>query len=123
MPQCTTGSHAEYSTNKQIIVPATSINKRGLPSYQKRYSNSILDDQVMKNKVNSSYFNYCRVKNHRMVQSKMWATTSDTNTKSLQINASPQTVNQPYRRTQSNSIFELCSCLSTSSISSTNSSS
>ena len=121
MPNCTSSCNINTTNNKNTVEFTMIQDKRIVTYSPKRQSNPLLD-QVLKNNDYGSCFNFCHVRNHHKSKSKLRPISSITKTSFRQINPSSQTSSQTYRRTQSNSIFELCSCLSTSSISSTSSS-
>ena len=95
--------------------------KRTVKHSRYRHPNPLLSGgRLLKNRDNSSCssINYC----HEKLPA---ATVIETSTSSQlnQSKISSDVAKQNYRRTQSNSIFELCSCLSTSSLNSTSNSS
>ena len=121
MHKCTSSCNIN-TNNKNTVEFMMNQNKTIVTYSPKRQCNPLLDEEVLKNNEHSSCFNFCHVRNHHKSKSKTRPLSSITKNSFLQINSSSQTSNQTYRRTQSTSIFELCSCLSTSSISSTSSS-
>ena len=121
MHKCTSSCNIN-TNNKNTVEFMMNQNKTIVRYSPKRQSNPLLDDEVLKNNEHSSCFNFCHVRNNHKSKSKTRPLSSITKNRFPQINSSSQSSNLTYRRTQSNSIFELCSCLSTSSISSTSSS-
>ena len=122
MSKCTSSCNINTTNNKNTVELMMNQDKRIVTYSLKRQSNPLLDNQVLKNNDYSSCFNFCHSRNHHKAKSKMEPISSITKHNFRQINPSSQTSSPTYRRTQSNSIFELCTCLSTSSISSTSSS-
>ena len=95
--------------------------KRAVKNYRHGHLNPLLSSsRLIKSIDNSSCssINHCHEK-----QSTATAIECSSSSQPSQSKVSPQAPKQNYRRTQSNSIFELCSCLSTSSLSSTSNSS
>ena len=98
-----------------------SQNKEVNTHSQQRHSDLLIEDRVFKNKNIGSYMNLCPKKDHKLSKVRM-RSISSINSSSGQLVVSSPVSKKNYRRSQSNSIFELCSCLSTSSLSSANSS-
>ena len=123
MKKCTNSCEMESSSNMQIVDLMLHQDKQPEAYYQKRYSNSLLDDEVLNRHKMQDPFNFCQMANEQGVKTKMWSRSSNTNNHSRHSKSLQHSSHQKYRRTQSNSIFELCSCLSASSNSSTSSTS
>ena len=123
MPKSTNCSAG--SSKRELHFNFVSNEDKKTVSYsQHRHSNPVLDGSPLKNKDNSSSIHFCHRKDHDMATARMGSTSTTKHSSSRQFLASSRVFKQNnYRRSQSNSIFELCSCLSTSSLSSTNSSS
>ena len=97
-------------------------HKKVLSQYEKRFSNPIIDEKIQ-NKKRSFCRNFCHMKAHNVRKIRLPQSSSVLFNSSCSLNTYKRSSKSTYRRTQSNSIFELCSCLSTSSINSTASSS
>ena len=91
-------------------------------NYEKRYS-CLSSDARAQNKRHSFSNHLCQMENHKTAKIRLpqfWAFSSNS---FRSLNSLKRSSKSSYRRTQSNSIFELCSCLGISSDNSTVSSS
>ena len=122
MKKCTNSCAMESSSNMQNVDLMLHQDRQAQAYYQKRYSNPLLEDQVLNKHKMQDRFNFCQMANEQGVRTKRWSR-SNTNNPSRHSKSLQHSSDQNYRRTQSNSIFELCSCLSASSNSSTSSTS
>ena len=99
-----------------------SQDNKELSLSHKRFSNPLIDEQA-ENKNQRFCHNVCHIRNHNVAKARLPQLPSISFNSSRSLNTFKWSSKNSYRRTQSNSIFELCSCLSTSSIGSTASSS
>ena len=91
-------------------------------NYEKRYS-CLSSDTKAQNKRHSLCNHLCQMENHKTAKIRLPQLSAFSSNSFRTLNSHKRSSKSSYRRTQSNSIFELCSCLGISSDNSTVSSS